>query len=398
MALVSTYYDMLKKLRPYVIELAEQDAQLLRGYIPAVTSIHSVDDYDSLFGECLAQTDRALIDRLSAQTGLSLPQLPPGFIEQLRIRFASMYLTVTQEYHCAVNFALAQHKVFHFSDHLTEHLANTEINTTATCIQLPFTTCLFTFTSPAIIRAMQQLYATSSTGTAARETDHCAPVSVFLTVHNATDGLPGRKLVINAWHAKAPHHVYSMQKRELYLPDHWTLEQALHTDWETLTPENTGLGIAFNDGIVQPQDDDAFYTDGLLFYRILMNAILYLSCAQAELTGVLTPRRDIEARAQTIVSPVKKRKVLKESNRITALAYQEVGASVGPIVIKRGANADSASSAGKKGKPVVRFMVRGHWRQQPHGPERQARKLIWIQPFYKGEELAQTINKPYLAT
>ena len=45
---------------------------------------------------------------------------------------------------------------------------------------------------------------------------------------------------------------------------------------------------------------------------------------------------------------------------------------------------------------MVRFMVRGHWRQQPFGPGGQQRKLIWIKPFYKGPDIAQVINKPYV--
>lgn len=33
-----------------------------------------------------------------------------------------------------------------------------------------------------------------------------------------------------------------------------------------------------------------------------------------------------------------------------------------------------------------RWMVRGHWRLQPHGPERSLRKAIWIDPHVKGPE------------
>lgn len=393
MALVFTYYDLLKKLRPFVVELAEQDALTLQSYWPPINSIHSVDDYKSQFDACVAKLDEVLFAHLIKSTGLSLTQLHSQALDQLRAGFASMYLTVTQEYHCVVNFALAGQNAFHFSDHLTEHLAHTEINTMAPCIQLPFTTCLFTFTSPIMINAMQQIYSTPSTKATV---DQAAPVSVFLTLHQATDGLPGRKLVINAWHAKAPHHVYSMQKRELFIPDHWTLEQALRTDWETLTPQNEGMGLAFTGASVCAQDDDAFYTDGLLFYRIVLNAILYISSAQAELTAVLTPRRDMELKAQSIASPVKRRKVLKTAQQLTSLAYQEVGGSVRPIVIKQSGLSGVGEYSGKRAKSMFRFMVRGHWRQQAHGPDRQERKLIWIQPFYKGEELADTINKPYL--
>jgi len=33
-----------------------------------------------------------------------------------------------------------------------------------------------------------------------------------------------------------------------------------------------------------------------------------------------------------------------------------------------------------------RFIVRGHWRNQAHGPERALRRKQWIQPFWKGPE------------
>lgn len=38
------------------------------------------------------------------------------------------------------------------------------------------------------------------------------------------------------------------------------------------------------------------------------------------------------------------------------------------------------------GKPMSakQWLVRGHWRQQPHGPERAQRRTQWIEPFWKG--------------
>lgn len=41
------------------------------------------------------------------------------------------------------------------------------------------------------------------------------------------------------------------------------------------------------------------------------------------------------------------------------------------------------------------FQVRGHWRQQPCGPNRQDRKNIWIEPHWKGPDFAAIINKDY---
>lgn len=188
-----------------------------------------------------------------------------------------------------------------------------------------------------------------------------------------------------------------MLKRELYLGDEWSLEQALRTDWETLTPDDLGIGLSVNvdNDTITHQDDDTFYTDGLAFYRLILNAVLYLSSDQAELVPTASPRRTIEAQTRDIESRPKRRKLLQTTGRYSALDYQEVGASVGPIVIQKGGEEGGEGGPGG-GKPLVRFMVRGHWRRQPHGPERQERKLIWIRPHYKGADLATTINKPYL--
>lgn len=45
--------------------------------------------------------------------------------------------------------------------------------------------------------------------------------------------------------------------------------------------------------------------------------------------------------------------------------------------------------------PKVRFMVRGHFRRQPHGFQRTLLKLIWIEPFMKGPEGAEAWSHIY---
>ena len=36
--------------------------------------------------------------------------------------------------------------------------------------------------------------------------------------------------------------------------------------------------------------------------------------------------------------------------------------------------------------PVVRWLVRGHWRQQAYGPHHSLRRTQWIEPFWKGAD------------
>ena len=65
-------------------------------------------------------------------------------------------------------------------------------------------------------------------------------------------------------------------------------------------------------------------------------------------------------------------------------------------MVQRGLEKDVPDGRGTGNSPLVRFMVRGHWRRQAHGTASQERKLIWIAPFYKGPDLATLLNKPYV--
>ncbi len=402
MPLPPTYYDFVCKIRPYVVDLAEQDAQDLLAASDDQGPILSVDDYKSRFPQCMEQVDLKVLTDASEQSGISIEQLRPYLADALplaRAQFASLYSTVSYEYHCLVNFAIGGKKTFYFNDNLSEHLANTEINLKANLIELPFSSCLFAFTSAAVINAMHNIR--GNEGRRALNTtglDRSAPVSAFLTMLPAGSGLSGRKLLILAWHARLPAKSYLMMKRELYLGDSWTLEQALRTDWETLTPDDLGIGIHINndDDAIEYSDDDAFYTDGLAFYRIILNAVLYLSSDQAELIPKRSPCDELQVKAKSIPSVPKRRKVIQEAGRYSALDYEDVGPTVGSILIHKDEGDTGHIAHGFGSKPLVRFMVRGHWRHQPHGIGNQERKLIWIRPHYKGPDLAAVINRPYL--
>ena len=52
--------------------------------------------------------------------------------------------------------------------------------------------------------------------------------------------------------------------------------------------------------------------------------------------------------------------------------------------VERQKAADPDTAPGAKREYSVRFPVDGHWRNQPYGPKRHERRLIWISPFIKG--------------
>ena len=50
-------------------------------------------------------------------------------------------------------------------------------------------------------------------------------------------------------------------------------------------------------------------------------------------------------------------------------------------------------------KLASRFIVRGHWRNQPYGPKRELRKRTWIEPFFKGpEDIGEALRRTYEVT
>jgi hypothetical protein len=48
------------------------------------------------------------------------------------------------------------------------------------------------------------------------------------------------------------------------------------------------------------------------------------------------------------------------------------------------------------GKLTVQFLVRGHWKNQAHGPHLSLRKRKWLQPYWKGDESTRILLRDYI--
>lgn len=55
---------------------------------------------------------------------------------------------------------------------------------------------------------------------------------------------------------------------------------------------------------------------------------------------------------------------------------------------------DYVEGGGKRGPIRVQTLVRGHWKHQVHGTNRALRKLIHIEPYWKGPEEAKILLRP----
>lgn len=78
--------------------------------------------------------------------------------------------------------------------------------------------------------------------------------------------------------------------------------------------------------------------------------------------------------------------------------YQAEPVQVVRLRAHPGAREQHGGDSGEGRGYTVRWMVRGHWRQQPYGPQRSKRRPTWINPHVKGPEGAplHTGEKVYL--
>lgn len=74
MALPPTNYEFVRKVRPFVTELAEKDAADLLAQPEPPASIRSFDDYESRFQECLDLTNEQALEQMATMTGRTVEQ------------------------------------------------------------------------------------------------------------------------------------------------------------------------------------------------------------------------------------------------------------------------------------------------------------------------------------
>ena len=287
-------------------------------------------------------------------------------------------LTVANfEYQNVLSFQAAGSKVFHFLPGIVNRLAHTQLNAPSAFFRLPFNSILASFRGREIFEAVQMMAA-----------GDVVPVTEQGVLHaylHEVQSPIGRKILIMAHYHVGARHV-AAYKRELLLKEGWDLEQVLRTDWET--EPGAGEGDPFTDS------SERFYTDGLALFRIIVNAMLYLSSNDADVIHSVSPVAAMQQRAESVQSPVKRRKILSKVKQFSANDGTIVGSNT-PILIDK--SMTEAHEAGDgTGSMRTRFLVRGHWRSQPHGPKNSLRRWIFIEPHWKGPDMAEAVNREYV--
>jgi len=384
-----THYDRIKRLRPEMFEYLAQEVQHVRD-IAWNGPVASVDDIESqVFTPCLMSLANKYCDDFARSMGVPVEYVAPQIKGSQE--FSLLMHGLNQDYHNLLNFELAGKKTFFFHENITDHLIATELSIDADLVRTPFDTSLFLFSSRTAIDA-----AYSFLGHAAQPEDYRYPLSVFVTTLPDRSNSEWRKILMGVSHWRGSQLTF-MIKREVAIRPGWKLDDALRTDWEKLgdTGEGVFLGL---DGSARETDDAEFFTEGLSLFRLVLNAILYLGSSDPDIISRCSGREAALQQAEQIRSSVKAKKAKQEAKKESELNYASIGESVTPIYVRKDAAQHSVGEGGGFREYASRFIVRGHWRNQPCGPGLSERKLLWIKPYYKGPEISEIVNRPYVVT
>lgn len=392
-----TYYDVIKVLRPTSMTILAEDVAnlfLKKQELP----IYYISEYDSSFREYSGYAMEEYMANVAKNIGVTPDFLKKQNSPLITSIFEKEFNDLKHEYACFLNFLLAGKKTFFITNQLSQLLIHTEINVPSSEIHLPFFSCQFLFTDKEVI---DTYYAMDMKENPNLEIDYSAPISVFATLYEKTKYKNGREMLLYSWHGKLPHGKISLQIRRLFLGNDWNLEQSLQTEWSNFIENRNLTGYVQNPlSKRQITDSSDFYTDGLSFYRLVLNTILYINSKDADIEVGKNEYKKLNKQLQNEKSFLKKEKINQELSKTSRLDYQVVGSKICPIIIQKG-NVESDSNEKieeyfKLDRKILhKFMVRGHWRNQRYGTGLTETKLIWIKPYIKGNDLAEIINKPY---
>ena len=381
------YYDVLKNNQPELISFVEKDLIELRAKNHN-TPVGSTDNYNNSFLDYSNSIIPTLLKDARKGLGIRSNYYSDDDLKQMLSEypeFQRLLSTSNVDYLTMTNFMLFGKKTFYFSDNLIEQLSMTSLDIPSEFVEPPFSCCLFVISSPIAIDAFYRIAQSDI-----ELIDYFTPLSTFVITFPAEDGEGLREILFVTGHASYESS-YMMTKRSLLIRANWNVEDMLKTDWQDIYKEPlTGDMVISN-------DESRFFEDGLLFYRILINSILYIGSNDSDIIQALAPDvSEMRKRLPNIKSTAKKNKLSRRLLALTTLNSSVVGSKSESIVInKKEQSSDAQHNLSGTKKVTKRFLVRGHWKRQPYGPKQSQRKLIFIKPFLKGPDMAELINKPY---
>jgi hypothetical protein len=401
-----TGHEVLMRMFPFLDKMVAEDAAYIQENHPDLRVISKQEDmseipngFEAVFDAYLSWNAR----NQSEERGLT----PEDAERQFRAYMASapaesgrMAQSLGMHYDCSLNFRLNGEKVFYVTDPLAERLAHTEANLRCALLALPFPSFQVIYTSKLAIDLYYNHIGAEGQRIGDRKgIDYEAPLSVFIKRLPSRDLGTDSLLITTLQAREVPRSgpmIYAISSRQLHLDPDWDIEAAIRTDWNNLRASE---GVSQDPQSISPtsQDDAVFYQEGYAYYRMVMNTLLYLTSKGADLETMPPASQQLAEKALTTTSSKERKRTERRAKFASDAPFECLGRSVQPIGFGEGSDRRAVSSASlTHGKIDRRFLVRGHWRSQPVGPKREERRTIFIEPYYKGPDMAEAINRPYL--
>ena len=314
---------------------------------------------------------------------------PDSIIEQYRQAAIEQKF---QDYVSILSFEICNRKVFNVDTNLVEHLAQTSLEANSEFARLPFDACMFTFSSPLVIKSYCNLVKKPVPKSLSSINVFAVNLSTNMKFVSKLPANAKKSILFNTYHIIENIEEFDMFTRSLPIQENKSIDEILKTEWKSDYKELAGI--------------DEYDTDsGTTFYRILLNTILYLNSNDVDMIERISPHKALIQKMKElghVPKNNKSKKLINKKNNIkekmkkySSLNYAVLGKKLGKIkIIKPNINWKNNNEITGV-KIGTRFMVRGHWRNQPYGTEMTERKLIWIKPYFKGPDMAALINKPY---
>jgi hypothetical protein len=277
-----------------------------------------------------------------------------------------------------LNFELIGRKLFWVDEALAYMLAQTDLDIDGEVLRLPFRACAFVFIDRYTLSLGEDLLRRHGT-----ESSHSTRPLTIITAHVLEeDSLDGRRCLhfdllfdskngTGAW----PYLV----SRDLGIGPKDNLETMLESCYHDVVPTRR----------------DPIFTSPELkrLLKVIINAILYAISAGVTPVTMESPIADLR-RKKNKLGRSKQDKMME---RITEMKGRFSGERVfylpGKITISQYKHYREMEKTHHGRTMMKRFMVRGHWRRA--NPSWQDQALRWIEPYWKGPEMAVVIEKEY---
>ena len=261
--------------------------------------------------------------------------------------WGAYYRNLEMLYHLVLNLQLGGGHIFRIAAPLVERLQETDIDVPASELKLPFPSLMLVWDDDVSFAAFHE----------GRPFGKIAPKGALSTVLVDIPAADGERLLV----ATAHHHgrrLNGLIHRSMRYGE-GTLKSMLTTSW--------------------PGDPvPAAGSPGQAFHRLVLNTLLYIS----------SPNARVGPKARPFGRPAP---LVKSQH-----AHRVVGDGLAPFRRSLSGQHDGSSVAMPGRQLASRHIVRGHWKLQSFGQQRASRRLLWVEPYVRGPQLSELLNRPRL--